>query len=43
MGSIADLGNVNKKLSDLRKQVKAELKETASLRGDHEGGFDSAT
>jgi len=43
MASITDLGNVNKKLSDLRKQVKAELKETASLRGDHEGGFDSAT
>lgn len=42
MASIADLGNVNKKLNDLRKQVKAELKETESLRGDHEGGFDGA-
>ena len=42
MGSIADLGNINKKLGDLRKQVKAELKETESLRGDHEGGFDGA-
>ena len=42
MASIADLGNVNKKLGDLRKQVKAELKETESLRGDHEGGFDGA-
>jgi len=42
MASIADLGNINKKLGDLRKQVKAELKETESLRGDHEGGFDGA-
>jgi len=42
MASIADLGNVNKKISELRKQVKAELKETESLRGDHEGGFDGA-
>lgn len=42
MASIADLGSVNKKLNDLQKQVKAELKETASLRGDHEGGFDGA-
>ncbi len=42
MASITDLGNVNKKLSDLRKQVKAELKDTESLRGDHEGGFDGA-
>lgn len=42
MASIADLGNINKKLKELRKLVKAELKETATLRGDHEGGFDGA-
>jgi len=42
MASIADLGSVNKKLGDLRKQVKAELKDTESLRGDHEGGHDGA-
>lgn len=42
MASISDLGNVNKKLKELRKLVKAELKETEGLRGDHEGGFDGA-
>ena len=42
MAAIADLGSVNNKLTALQKQVKAALKETASLRGDHEGGFDGA-
>lgn len=42
MASILDLGNTNKKLSELRKLVKAELKETASLRGDKETGYDGA-
>ena len=42
MASISDLGNVNKKLADLTKRVKQELKETETLRGDHEGGFDGA-
>jgi len=42
MGLIGDLGVYNKKLSTLQKQVKAELKETESLRGDHKGGFDGA-
>lgn len=43
MASISDLGNVNKKLNELKKLVKAELKETEALRGDHEGGYDGAT
>ncbi len=43
MASIADLGNTNKKLNELRRLVKAEMKETASLKGDHEGGYDGAT
>lgn len=42
MASIADLGNINKKLGELRKLVKAEMKETASLRGDKESGHDGA-
>ena len=42
MASVTDLGTVNKKLKELKKLVKAELKETESLRGDHEGGFDGA-
>ena len=43
MASVLDLGNTNKKLNELRRLVKAEMKETASLRGDHVGGHDGAT
>lgn len=43
MASIMDLGNTNKKLVDLRKLVKESMKETSSLKGDHEPGFDGAT
>ena len=42
MASISDLGVTNKKLEDLKKLVKAQLKETTALRGDHEGGYSTA-
>ncbi len=42
MAAIADLGVTNKKLKDLEKLVRNELKESVTLKGDHESGFDSA-
>ena len=42
MASIADLGSVHKKIKELRKLVKEEMKETTTLKGDHEPGFDGA-
>jgi len=42
MTSISNLGIVNKKLSDLRKLVRSELKAAEGLRGDKEGGLDTA-